>query len=291
LGTYVTKVDQVTVPSLLQDASTLYSALINTQQLLAYDALLLPIDTTLEAEALGARVEWTDRQMPTIKEHLEEHFVVDDSQFLAKGRVPVIKEVVERLVPVQGKNLPIIATMTGPFTILSKIYGEKIFSATQSLTTQLEGVTQALVALCKTFGEAKVDGILIYEEDHIQPLLNENSSRCYRPLLNVIKFYNLFGIMRLPLDSDAGSLANHLPDAAIGRKDQVVASPVVKTKGVALTASFWSEPADQEQLCALWREQKKRRLFFSTSHPLDTEMNLHELQEKASMLCDVKNWM
>lgn len=290
LGTYLTKVDQVPIPSLLQDDSILYSSLINTQKLLGYDAIILPLDATLEAEAFGASIDWKDKEMPVVSEYLQVNQEIEETNILEKGRIPIIKEVVERLVTVQGKNLPIIATITGPLTILKNLYGEEIESSIDLMKSRVEVITQALIGLCKTFGDAKVDGILINEDSAINPLQWEELSHCYKPLFNVINFYNVFGILRFPSELGSSPVLKNLPDTVLCSKEFVFHSNGIKTKGVALPESVWKDNLDVEQLTSFWKENKKRKLFFSTSSPLNLEISLSDLQYKIAVLCDEGIW-
>ncbi|KKB34384.1 uroporphyrinogen decarboxylase family protein [Bacillus thermotolerans] len=290
-GTYLVKVDQVTIPTLLQDDSTLYSSLINTQKLLGYDAIILPIDTSLEAEAFGAKLQWNGTEMPVVAEHLPMEREIDEADFLERGRVPIIKEVVERLVAVQGKELPIIATISGPFTILQQLYGKEIESAdTELIKSRLETITQALIGLCKSFGDAKVDGILINEEAEMTSDQMKELSRAYKPIFNVIKFYNIFGIFRLPDEIESAESIGDLSDAILGPMGLVVNSKSVRTKGIALPDSVWEEALEFDELSAMWKDNKKRRLFFSTRSPLNLEISLNDLQEKTAVFCAEEKW-
>ncbi|WP_010283665.1 uroporphyrinogen decarboxylase family protein [Bacillus timonensis] len=289
VGTYLTKVDQVSIPSILQDANTFYSALVNTQKLLGYDALILPADCSLEAEAFGGTVEWKDQEMPSvIKVPISQELLVGD--FLERGRIPVVKEVVERLVKVQGKDLPIIATITGPVTILKTLYGSEINSDLALKKKRAEEIIQAMIGLCKAFGDAKVDGILI-NEDLLDPALWEECKDVYKPLFNVIKYYNIFGILRLSSSVDAFESSSYLPDVVLGSRKFIAITPSVKTKGIALPTSIWEENLELTQFVSLWKENKKRRMFLSSSQPLDLELNLNNLQEKIAMICNEENWL
>nr|WP_309099145.1 uroporphyrinogen decarboxylase family protein [Fredinandcohnia onubensis] len=288
VGTYITKVDQVSIPSILQDANTFYSALVNTQKLLSYDAIILPLDPSLEVEALGGVLEWKEQEMPSVIEVPISQEILS-SDFLESGRIPVVKEVVERLVKVQGKELPIIATITGPVTILKTLYGENINQDIGLMKKRASEITQAMIGLCKAFGDAKVDGILI-NEDLLDSALWEECKDVYKPLFNVIKFYNIFGILRLSSDINSIESTNHLPDVIVGSQEFITNSTSIKIKGIAFAPSIWENTLDLSQLTSLWKENKKRRMFLSSSQPLDIEINLSELQEKTSIICNEESW-
>src|SRR5690625_2998302 len=92
LGTYVTKVDQINPDQLYSDPGKLVAAISNTQQLLGYDPLIFTIDSTAEAEALGARVKWKDNEMPSIQKYIATDRPVEIETIQNAGRIPVILE-------------------------------------------------------------------------------------------------------------------------------------------------------------------------------------------------------
>jgi hypothetical protein len=288
LGTYLTKVDQVTVEQMYRDSSSLSSAITNTQQLLGYDALITPVDPTLEAEALGAVIAWNDYEMPSVCKHVSIDTPLDYENALLKGRLPVLIETLERLVTVKGKNYPIIAVINGPLTVVKQVFGEEIFKGDRSiLLSKVEVISQFLTQLCKNLGDVNIDGIVVNEEVDPDVLQIESIGRSFTPIFNVIKFYNLFGILRIP--SELESQIDPSPDVLIGSKNYVLNNKV-KTKGIALDETFWADPLDQSVYSSVWGENKKRRLFFSTSKPLDIDVSLERVQEKISLLCEEKMW-
>lgn len=290
LGTYLTKVSQVSVEELWNDSSALSSAIVNTQQLLEYDALTLPIDPTVEAEAFGASVNWESGKLPDITEHLPMMTALDASDFIKRGRIPILMETVTRLVKVNGHDYPIIATVTGPLTILKNLYGDDVFNqSNESIQNKIETITQGLIQLCKSFGDEKVDGIIISEDVRLDLSMNEELSRCYKPIFNVIKYYNIFGILRVPTSMVDLNYSN-LPDCLIASQALVLNSPVIKTKGVAFDESFWEQELNSTELIEIWNSNNKKRLFFSTSQPLALNLNLADLQKKVSVLCDQATW-
>lgn len=289
LGTYITKVDQVTPEQLYSDSGNLVSAVSNTQQLLGYDPLIMPIDNTIEAEAFGAKVEWNDSKMPTIHESIAVDQPINAETIQDAGRVPVILEAIERMEKVNGREHPIIVTLTGPFTVLEQLYGEENLQELESsiLEEKLEAITQSLVHLCKHFGDKKVSGILLYEDIDFKPSKVKDFKRFYTPIFNVIKYYNIFGILRVP--EDTKEMEPKISDTVIGTQELLLNNKF-RTKGISVKESFWDEPFDRVNYRNLWHESKKRRLFFSTSKPLDVHIELSILQEKISFMCDQATW-
>lgn len=289
LGTYVTKVDQVKPEQLYSGPGTLVSAVSNTQQLLGYDPLIFPIDSTIEAEALGAAVDWRADEMPSIQQYFAVDRPVEAETIQHAGRIPVILEAMERMEKVNGREQPIIATVTGPFTVLKQLYGEEQLRecSTDDLEEKLEVITQSLVQLCKHFGDKKVSGILVFEDIDYDTYRVENLKRFYSPIFNVIKYYNIFGILRIP--EQTKEVTPTISDTVIGSQELLLQKKY-RTKGISVKETFWDGTFELESCRTLWHENKKRRLFFSTSKPLNTTIDLPIVQEKISYMCNHKTW-
>ncbi|WP_338448808.1 uroporphyrinogen decarboxylase family protein [Niallia oryzisoli] len=291
LGSFLTKVNQVSVEELLNDSSTLASSIVNTQQLLGYDSLTLPIDTSVECEAFGAQLRWEDKEMPAVDSQLSLSDPLDHSDFSMKGRIPILIETVNRLVKVNGKDYSVFATVTGPLTILKNLYGEDVFSnKTEDIVDKLEVISQGLIQMIKSFGDEKVDGIIINEDLPLDVHLKDEFSQYYKPIFNVIKFYNISGILRIPPEVTTFEKIEKLPDCLIVSTALLSNASKIKTKGVAVDQSFWSQSTDPSELSEIWSKNNKRRLFLSTSHSLDLNLDLTELQEKTSLLCNEATW-
>src|SRR5699024_7363003 len=158
--------------------------------------------------------------------------------------------------------------------------------ATDQFEEKLEAITQALVLLCKDFGDNKVSGILVYEDIDYEMYPVENVKRFYSPIFNVIKYYNIFGILRIP--EQTKKVAPTVSDTVIGSQELLLKQKC-RMKGISVRETFWNESLNQEGYRTLWHENKKRRLFFSTSKQLDTTIDLPIVQEKISYLCEQKN--
>lgn len=292
LGSFLTKVNQVSVEDLLKDSSTLASSIVSTQQLLGYDSLTLPVDITVECEAFGLQIRWADKEMPAVDSQLSLLDPLDSSDFVTKGRIPILMETVNRLVKVNGKDYSIFATVTGPLSILKNLYGEDVFSnTTEVIVEKLEIISQGLIQMIKSFGDEKVDGIIINEDFPLDVHLKDEFSQFYKPIFNVIKFYNISGILRIPSEVKAFDKIDNLPDCLIVSTALLSNATKIKTKGVAVDQSFWSQSIEPSELPELWNKNNKRRLFLSTSHSLDLTLNLTDLQEKTSLICNDATWL
>ena len=67
-------------------------------------------------------------------------------------------------------------------------------------------------------------GSSINEDIPFEVNVIEELSRCYRPIFNVIKFYNIFGILRFPSEVMEINNNSNLPDCLIGAHSLVAGS-------------------------------------------------------------------
>jgi hypothetical protein len=296
LGTYLTKVDQISVEELLSDAGALCSSLINTQQLFGYDAVTLPMDTTWEAEAFGVTVDWSSSALPTVSAHLPWQ---QDLMFRAdEARIPVYLEAAKRFIAVHGKKLPIFAVISSPLTVFQRIFGvyelENIDFESSEISQKMNVICQALIGLCKRYGELKVDGIIVNEDDRLNSIHLQTWSKYYKPIFSVIRYFNITGLLRLPSDVDEP----HLWQAACAAdgflapmRTESTVSTTKGIRGVALPQHIWSEDQNQLRLPAYFRECGKKGIFLSTAEPLNQEIRMEALQQKIAEICEESYWM
>lgn len=125
IGTYLTAVDQLSLQEAWSEPGLLHQSLRNTQKLLNYDAVVMPADTTLEAEAFGLPVIW-DGGKPRLEGNFGEGDPppFDPQTWGNQGRLPAFIEAAGRFAQVEGRHTPILAVVSGPLTLWSRLYGK-----------------------------------------------------------------------------------------------------------------------------------------------------------------------
>src|SRR3989304_10076929 len=88
---FAAQLEQIEMEAMLSDSGLLSRALINSQKLFGYDAIVNVFDPTLEAEACGCNVDWSQNEtLPCVVSHpLSEGATTDDldiSNFEKRGR-------------------------------------------------------------------------------------------------------------------------------------------------------------------------------------------------------------
>lgn len=298
IGTYLTKVDGNSLENITKDPGLLHQALRNTQQLLNFDGVVMPLDTTLEVEAFGVPLSW-ESGLPVIKEYLPttEAPLYDASTWINQGRLPVFIEAARRFSQVEGRTIPLIAVVTGPLTIWSKLYNQNIED--QSFETvkeipHLEIIVQSIISLCKEFAQAGVDGIIVNEGNITLP--NEYVSSVasiYKPIFNVINHFNLLDILinpkqdqeAPPLHSVVGVGSGIIQDN--GSTDKIFKGSI----GIPLHADFWKEGEDEGLIHRFVSNFKSKGAFLTTASPLNQEdVNLFDLQDNIEKITSENYW-
>lgn len=121
---------------------------------IGFEAVRVPFDITAEAELFGCGIKAGDlKQQPSVVKHvvtnLEDLEKIKDYN-LKEGRVGLVLEAIKILSEKYGKELPIIGSMIGPFSLAQHINGDAWFG---NLFTG-EDVVPALLDFCSDFNVA-----------------------------------------------------------------------------------------------------------------------------------------
>lgn len=96
-----------------------------SHELTGIEGVTVPFDISLEAEVLGAELDWRKSDRPPIKTHPvkdPKDFVIPEN-ISEMGRIPVVLKSIEILKQKYEDKLAILPTTIGPFTILGHIAG------------------------------------------------------------------------------------------------------------------------------------------------------------------------
>lgn len=196
---HAARLEQLPVQNMLKDPSLLARALQNAYKLYGYDTAINIFDPTIEAEACGCAVRWTDdRELPVLEDHQPIDHMSEDaiSGIRNKGRLPVVLEATQRLKINLGRAVAIAGVVTGPFTVASHLRGHDIID---DLNSNPEGAKKIVelagkvcLEVCKSYGELELDLIVLADSVMPQvPIRNLSLAlSVLRPLANVIRFYN-----------------------------------------------------------------------------------------------------
>jgi uroporphyrinogen decarboxylase len=196
---HAARLEQLPLQGMLSDPSLLARALANAQKLYGYDIVINVFDPTIEAEACGCAVKWTnDRELPV----LEDHRPMDPMSEAAlagirnRGRLPAVIESTKRLKINLGRTLAVAGVVTGPLTVASHLHGSDIISDLDRNPERAKNIVElagkVCLEVCKAYCEIELD--LIVLADSVLPQLPASSLplalSVLNPLVNVIRFYD-----------------------------------------------------------------------------------------------------
>lgn len=157
--------DMVSVPG------TQFKAVMALQERYGTPVLVTAADTTAEAEAYGAEVRFSARELPALVGRLvtgpaDLPALADPVPGDARTRVPL--ETAWRLTAEVGELVPVLGTMLGPFTLATQLYGVKealaaVSSDPDTIESILDAVTGFLCRYALEFRETGAWGILVAE--------------------------------------------------------------------------------------------------------------------------------
>jgi MtaA/CmuA family methyltransferase len=114
-------------PDAHRDAKLMSGLASACHEILSFNAVNVPFDMTVEAEALGCEVVWKDGISSTpqvLERHGEDESLLNfGDNVLEKGRFPVVFEALSLLHKKYGGNIPIFSFIEGPFTLAGYIIG------------------------------------------------------------------------------------------------------------------------------------------------------------------------
>ena len=299
---FAATIEQVQVKSMLSDPGILTRALSNSHKLFGYDIILNHFDPALEAEALGCETEWHDNNsLPVVTGHPladgTDFYDLDTEGIESKGRIPVIFEATKRLILTKGKEVPIAAMITGPFTLAEHLKGKEFTRQLEASDDEaldlVEDAGSICLKLCRIYCELGVD-IVVIAEDIQAPGINDLTSVMASPLksiFNVSRFYNVNSILisRIRNDDQALSICSLGADAVsisgTTNTDQVREKAREADCLISITVpdSVFTEP-DPESTSLLTHSltSGKSGLFLTSEWevPRDTDINsMHEIMK------------
>jgi uroporphyrinogen decarboxylase len=159
------------VEDLVSVPGTQFKAIMALQERYNTPVLLTAIDTTVEAEAYGAEVKFSARELPSLVDRLitgpaDVPSLADPVPGDSRTRVPL--ETAWRLTAEVGESVPVIGAMLGPFTLATHLFGVKetlaaVSSDPDTIESILDTVTGFLCRYALEFRETGAWGILVAE--------------------------------------------------------------------------------------------------------------------------------
>jgi len=158
------------------DARKMASMAASTYQLFGFECAVVPFDVGVEAEALGAELNFyphrTDVVYPTVSRKLAEKVKDLNIQVPADlsqaGRIPVVTEAIGLLKKEIGNEVAIGSWVLGPYTLAGQLMelsdlSKTAFKDTALVRSVLDTLAEALIEIVRLYRQAGADYISIRE--------------------------------------------------------------------------------------------------------------------------------
>lgn len=191
------RMENLSFDDFLRNPTRITNALRQIRGTLKVDGLMCYCDPFLEAEALGVRVEWSGRDSRTLTSPPAlgdvERRLDPVGRIQQMGRIPIAREVLQRLKTMLRDEPALMMRVTGPYTLARQLDGETSGDLTLS--------AEIVAAVVKSYLEAGADVILLEESaSPIDPTGLAAWKDSLDPIINVIRFFEALPVLRVPGD-------------------------------------------------------------------------------------------
>jgi hypothetical protein len=182
----------------LGDPTKVSNALRTIQNYFQVDGVVCYADQMLLAEALGCRPQWSVsppsiEPLPKMAEEVESLI----GTALQEGRLNTAMEVTKRLNALLPDAI-LMCSISGPLTLARQLAGLGPVEALDHRDL-LGQATKAILAFSKALGDVGID-LLLFSEEELPPLDErplKELRRCYSPIWNTAKFYNISPLLMI----------------------------------------------------------------------------------------------
>ncbi len=169
------------------DARKMATVAASTYQLFGFECAVVPFDMGVEAEALGAEINFyphhTDIVYPTISKKVSEKVadldLIVPSDLAKKGRIPLVVEAIGILKEEVGDQVAVGAWVLGPYTLAGQLVdisdlAKMAFKKKDMVNDLLDILDGVLIDISKIYRDAGADYITIREMGAGPDILSPN---------------------------------------------------------------------------------------------------------------------
>ena len=165
---------------------------------LKLDSVTCYCDPLLEVEALGCQIEWKSDGSAALTPPANVEVLLQtlDSPeaILARGRIPVAVDVLQRLKLMLTDDPVLLTTVSGPVSMAAQVCGPD----PQLLAENLEFFSGITASLARKFVESGADSVVVIENQ--LPLSHETFQHwaaLLEPIINAVRFYDAVPVLLL----------------------------------------------------------------------------------------------
>ncbi|TFF94085.1 hypothetical protein EU546_05355, partial [Candidatus Thorarchaeota archaeon] len=160
VGLYSSNISGTSSSKLLHDGGKQAESQLLAQSRFGYDGVFTIMDLTVEAEALGAGVEFPERAFPFVRHHPladAEHYRKIPPLSVEDSRLSVFVDATSRMARGAGQSLLVSSFVIGPFTLAGHLLG---IEDLMEITTEQPSLALDLVRHCTDIMGPYVDALV-----------------------------------------------------------------------------------------------------------------------------------
>lgn len=153
-----------------RDPDKMVRAAASTYELFGYGSAIVPFDLCVEAEALGAKVDFHDEANGFIQPVISKPITQLNPEALpslsANGRVPLVAHAIHRLKESVGREIMVGAVIPGPFTLGWQLFGLEpwlLFRDSVLMVQILDDLARGLADVARAYSDAGADLVTVHE--------------------------------------------------------------------------------------------------------------------------------
>jgi uroporphyrinogen-III decarboxylase len=239
------RIENLPLRTLLTNPTKISNALRQIRAPLRTDAVTCYCDGLLEAEALGATIDWSAEPNPQLRWRRDAQpgqlpgGLASPEEAIKRGRVPIALEVVRRMKTLLPAETLRMAVITGPVTFaaqLAQISVGPTVTRDDLPDSALELATSTISEIAKAFAEAGAN--LIFLREQCTPALDaatiESWLSTLTPICNIVRFYEATPVLHLAAELVANPAISSLAEAfANAWPDCIVSLPLAALQSVS----------------------------------------------------------
>lgn len=204
------RIENLSLRAFLANPTRISNSLRQTRPHLRSDGVSCYFDPLLEAEALGGTLEWrSDNEPPALRWASAPEpgrlpaVLRSPDEMLTLGRMPVALEVIRRLKALLREEFLLVAGVSGPFTLASRLSGlcgdARPPARMDPPNSALEVATSAVAQASKAFAEAGAN-LIFLREDTLPATPAETLEEwgaMLAPIFNILHFYEAQPVLQI----------------------------------------------------------------------------------------------
>jgi uroporphyrinogen-III decarboxylase len=238
------RIENLPLRTFLANPTKISNALRQMRAPLRTDAVTCHFDALLEAEALGATIDWSTENNPKLRWPPEAQpgelpdGLASPEEATKRARVPIALEVIRRMKSLLPDETLRMAVISGPLTLAARLVQISECSNVRPadlLDSALDLATSTVTEIAKSFAEAGANLIFLREE--CTPAPHSETIEAWlstlTPICNIVRFYEATPVLQIVADPAANlAIVALVESPADAWPDCIVSLPLATLQGL-----------------------------------------------------------